>query len=92
MSRTTDVMNDALMEMRRLRHENEILAAKVAVLDVFALALQPRESHAQQMRVDPIWDLQRHMEELIQSEKVTGRLSPKQAHEAMMGTMGADKP
>ena len=77
MSETTDVLSQAVEEIKRLRHDNEILQAKVEVMELFreALAHPPMQYQGQTMQVDPLWSAMRHLDELMQAEKVTGRLS-----------------
>jgi hypothetical protein len=77
MSETTDVLSQAVEEIKRLRHDNEILQAKVDVMELFreALAHPPVQSwQSQTMQVDPLWNAARHLDDLIQADKVTGRL------------------
>ena len=66
-SETTDVLSQAVEEIKRLRHDNEILQAKVEVMELFreALAHPPMQqwtTGAQQ--VDPLWNAARHLDEL----------------------------
>jgi hypothetical protein len=75
-SETTDVLSQAVEEIKMLRHENEILKAKVEVMELFKDALaHPPLQQIKTMRVDPLWAMVKHLDELRQTEKVTGRLS-----------------
>lgn len=60
----------AMEEIRRLRHDNEILRAKVEVMDLFALVLNTTPNR---QRVgegeDVAWFLQKEIQELENAER-----------------------
>jgi hypothetical protein len=61
-----DALARAIDEIRELRHRNEILGAKVEMIDLFALVLhsEPRHRLSGAMHPDPLWLLQRAFDDL----------------------------
>jgi len=57
-----------------LRHRNEILSAKIEMVDLFALVLHTQAAHrlSGAMHPDPLWLLQRELENLT-AKKEPGR-------------------
>ena len=57
---TKDLMTQAIDEIRTLRRENEILSAKVDVMDLFAMVLHTTPAHRSQgASVDIAWQMQK---------------------------------
>jgi hypothetical protein len=74
MSESIHILSEAIAEIKNLRRENEILAAKVEVMNLFKDALaHPPLMQSQAMGVDPLWQL----EKLLTAEQVAGRLQGK---------------
>jgi hypothetical protein len=57
------LLSEARHEIIRLRRDNEILSAQMAVIEVFAAALGLRKN-SQAMSIDIAWELERKIEEL----------------------------
>jgi hypothetical protein len=82
---TIEVIEQAMAEIRNLRHENEILKAKVSVMELFRQALNPMyATQGEAMQVDQLWIMEKHLDELKQINKVNNRLTGiGKANEAM---------
>jgi hypothetical protein len=66
MTNLVELLATAMHEIRDLRRRNEILAAKVEMIDLFACVLNTQPArHSQGMAPDVAWALQKKMEELI---------------------------
>jgi len=53
---------DAMLEIRSLRHINEILRAKVDTMNLFALTLRTQPFYEPQgASVDVAWEIERHL-------------------------------
>jgi sulfate adenylyltransferase subunit 1 (EFTu-like GTPase family) len=60
-----DLLNDSRHEILALRRENEILRAKVEVMDLFALVLNTTPNYRSQgMAIDVAWRLQKEIDAL----------------------------
>lgn len=92
MDSTIEVLRNALQEIKLLRGQNEILAAKVEVMELFTVALRVNRPPDQQqaMRVDPVWVIEKQLSELERLRNVTNRLAGKQTAEQAPGTAFAD--
>lgn len=67
----TELLKDAANEIQTLRRTNEILAAKVEVMDAFMCVLHTSPAqHVQPMAVDVAWRLTQKISE-IESNTVT---------------------
>lgn len=74
------LLNNAKHEIIALRHENEILRAKVEMIELFALVLHTKPAHRSQgMGEDVVWKINKHLEEMAKEEN--GR-----AHEGHSGS------
>jgi len=66
------VMNEARHEIIRLRRANELLQAKVDVMDLFACVLHTTPAYqGQGMSIDIAWQLQQEIERLEKQEPVS---------------------
>lgn len=64
------LLRDAIYEIRELRHRNEILAAKVEVMDLFALVLNTQPNHRSVgMSPDVIFSMEKRIMEIEEEEK-----------------------
>jgi hypothetical protein len=64
-----DLLTSAMHEILQLRRQNEILAAKVEVMDLFACVLNSEPARRSQgMAVDVAWVLQKQIDELTKEE------------------------
>lgn len=73
------LLNEAISEIYRLRRENEILTAKVEVIELFACALQAHPVRREQgMTVDVTWKLQKKVRELSEQEDDSTRTDSSQ--------------
>jgi len=62
-----EIMNEAQNEIHRLRHANEILSAKVEMIDLFACVLYTRApEHKHNMSEDIAWKLQKQIDEIAE--------------------------
>lgn len=70
MNPTIQILTEATHEIRSLRHQNEILRAKVEVMDLFACVLhtQPAQ-HVQGMSPDIAWQLEQEAARLAEADK-----------------------
>lgn len=65
-----DLLQSAMHEIAGLRRQNEILQAKVEVMDLFACVLHTTAaSRTQGMSVDVAWQLQKAIDEIDAAEK-----------------------
>ncbi len=72
MTNVREVITEAIAEISRLRRENEILAAKVDVMDLFACVLitsAATRSHGES--VDVVWKLNKALDEEIAADERT---------------------
>jgi len=69
MNPTIQILNEAKHEITSLRRQNEILRAKVEVMDLFACVLhtQPAQ-HVQGMCVDIAWQLEKEAARLEEAQ------------------------
>lgn len=59
------LLNSAAIEIKSLRRQNEILQAKVSVMDLFAAALHAQPNYGPQgMSVDVAWQLEQRAEKI----------------------------
>lgn len=58
-----ELLNSARHEIIELRRRNEVLAAQMAVVEVFAAALGMKHSERGET-IDVVWELQRKIDEL----------------------------
>jgi hypothetical protein len=63
-----DLLNRARHEIISLRRDNEILAAQVGIVNVFAVALGLKPAN-QGASIDVAWELEREIDQLISKEK-----------------------
>lgn len=64
-----DLLNDARHEILALRRDNEILRAKVEVMDLFALVLNTTPNYRSQgMSEDVAWKLQKEIDSINTKE------------------------
>lgn len=88
-----DVLGTAMNEIQSLRRENEILRAKVSVIDVFAKALNPvYVSKGETGRVDPLWEIGRFRDKVVAVEKAADRLQGKMEAAQQGGLQGSPMP
>ena len=60
-----ELLTGAMHEIRDLRRRNEILGAKVEVMDFFALVLHTQPAHRSEgASIDVAWQLQRKLDEI----------------------------
>lgn len=72
MNRTIELLHDAKHEINSLRRRNEILSAKVEVMDLLACFLHTQPATREQgMTIDVAYELERHANELAEREKAT---------------------
>lgn len=64
-----DVLHHAKHEINSLRRTNEILQAKVEVLNIFKLALQPNGNTAEPMMADVNWRIDQAINKLTKEEQ-----------------------
>ncbi len=65
MSDNQNTVETAIKEIRRLRRENELLSAKVEVMDLFACVLHTKPaSNTQGYGEDVAWHLQKMLDEM----------------------------
>lgn len=78
LNETIGVMQHAMGEIQRLRYENDILKAKVSVMELFRDAIGARvpQQGGEAQQVDPLWVMEKHLSELQRISKVTERLRP----------------
>jgi len=65
----TNLLSSAVQEIEGLRHQNEILSAKVDVIEVMAKAMGMRNGQ-HGMSVDVVWELRR---EIARAEAPAGQ-------------------
>jgi hypothetical protein len=63
------LLNSARFEILELRRRNEVLAAQIAVVEIFAAALGLKRNEGG-MAPDVAWELQRKIDELDNEEKI----------------------
>ncbi|MCG8694664.1 MAG: hypothetical protein MI806_25945 [Minwuiales bacterium] len=69
----TELLGEAIDEIRRLRRQNELLSAKVEVMDVFACVLHTEPARRSGgMAPDIVYGLEQKIEELRQQEQRKG--------------------
>jgi hypothetical protein len=67
------ILNNAKHEIVTLRRENEILRAKVEMIELFALVLHTKPAHhSQGMGEDIVWKISKHLEEMAKEESRNG--------------------
>lgn len=71
------VLRNAQEEITRLRRQNEILSAKVEMIDLFACVLHTKPAeHVQDMSVDVVWELGKEIEKIEADERARERAKP----------------
>lgn len=56
-------------EIQRLRHQNEILSAKVGVMDLFGLVFRTQPAYATMgMSEDPVWLIDKQLMKLTEAD------------------------
>lgn len=69
MDETTKLLRNAAAEIRILRRQNEILSAKVEVMDAFMCVLHTTPARSSQgMTPDLAWSIDRHLDRLSKSQ------------------------
>lgn len=69
MSPMTELLTNAMHEIRNVRRENEILRAKVEVMDLFACVLMTQPARQSQgMSPDVAWALEKKITELASED------------------------
>jgi len=70
MNELIQTLKDAQDEIRQLRHRNEILAAKVEVMDNFMCVLHTEPaSRPQGAGIDVVYEMQKHIAKLEDDQK-----------------------
>ncbi len=70
MNPTIQILNEAKHEITSLRRQNEILRAKVEVMDLFACVLHTQPASREQgMSVDIAWQLEKEAARLEEADK-----------------------
>lgn len=64
------LLNSARCEILELRHRNEVLAAQMGVVEIFAAALGLKRNEVG-MAPDVAWELQRQIDELDKEDSET---------------------
>lgn len=68
------ILNEALHEIARLRRQNEILSAKVEVMDLFAVVLHTKPSYPNECAsVDVAWQIQKEIDLINEEERTAPR-------------------
>ncbi len=63
-----ELLNSARNEILELRRQNEVLAAQMTIVEIFAAALGLKRNQCG-MSPDVAWELQRKIEEIVNAEK-----------------------
>jgi sulfate adenylyltransferase subunit 1 (EFTu-like GTPase family) len=72
MNPTIELLNDAKHEILSLRRQNEILRAKVEVMDLFACVLHTQPAQREQgMAIDVAWQLDKEIDRLKSEQPTT---------------------
>jgi hypothetical protein len=64
-----NLLNSAKREILELRRRNELLAAQMSVVEVFAAATGLRRNDSCGMTIDVAWELERAIEELQKAKE-----------------------
>ena len=65
-----NLLNEARHEILKLRRQNEILRAKVEMIDLFAVVLHTKPAYPDQCSaVDVAWQLQTEIDKLNEAER-----------------------
>ena len=71
MDEMKELLTNAMHEIRNLRRQNELLGAKVEVMDFFATVLHTTPAHHNQGEsLDVAWLLQKKLDELTESSMI----------------------
>lgn len=76
---TLQVLKSAISEIRSLRRDNEVLAAKAYVVDVFAAALMSRNGSTGCAREDPLWQIELRVADLEAADKMQPSMEGKKS-------------
>ncbi len=68
-----DLLERAVLEIQQLRQANQIMGAKVEVMDLFALVLNTKPNYPSQgMTEDIAWKMQRRIDDMRQQIAAKG--------------------
>lgn len=86
-----NLLNSAKHEINALRKQNEILRAKVEVMDLFAVVLHTKPAYPEQVScVDVVWEIERELTKLEEEPAKSGRFSPELGCDDIINAMAGE--
>ena len=72
MTEEENLLRKAIWEIQDLRRRNEVLSAKVEVMDLFHLVLRTQPNYGSQgASIDVAWEMQKRVDEIVSAKSST---------------------